>query len=217
MVIRMVMVPWSVTDIKQWLETWAEWLTLWPERTGRVCPHCGAEALVGHGLRRRTVHVGRQPGRRGETCVVEGLWVQRVRCLACGKTHTLLPVFLAPYQRHASAMREAATVEREAGASWRVVLKRLRLAMGSTTSVRRWVQGVRRRFPLMAQAVARWRAAEEQEPAVGYGAVAEPGSFAAFVESVRALLGRIVADWPGGEAIAGANWQATVRRRAEVV
>ncbi len=96
MVIRMVMVRWPVTEIKQWLETWAVWLALWPERAARVCPHCGAEALVGRGLRRRTVHVERQPGRRGETCVVERLLVQRVRCLACGKTHTLLPVFLAP-------------------------------------------------------------------------------------------------------------------------
>ena len=65
-------------------------------RTGRVCPVCGAVALVGHGLRRRSVHLERAGP--GQSCSVEWILVQRVRCKACGRTHTLLPAFLAPYR-----------------------------------------------------------------------------------------------------------------------
>ena len=50
MVIAMVMVPWPVVDIKAWIGRVDTWLREWPLRTGRVCPACGARALVGHGL-----------------------------------------------------------------------------------------------------------------------------------------------------------------------
>ncbi len=45
-----------------------------------------AKGLVGHGRRRRSVHVGEREGERGRECAVVWLWVQRVRCTACGKT-----------------------------------------------------------------------------------------------------------------------------------
>jgi|SRR5579875_25351 len=208
----MVIVPWPVTDINLWVMQAQEWIRRWPELTGRICPSCGKRALVGHGQRRRTVHVGLGQGKRGPACGVVRFWVQRVRCKACGKTHTLLPAFLAPYQRHVSRERGRASVEREAGASWRVVLERLGLPMLSTASVRRWVRGVRTRLPAMAEAVVRWRAAGARGAMVGYGPVAAPGSFAAFVASVGALLAGELMDWPDEEAIAGANWQASRRQ-----
>lgn len=208
----MVIVPWPVTDINFWVTQAQELMARWPELTGRICPSCRKRALVGHGQRRRSVHVGQTQGIRGPACVVVWLWVQRVKCKACGKTHTLLPALLAPYQRHASRVRGRASAERESGVSWRVVLARLALPMLSTASVRRWVRGVMTRLPTMAEAVAGWRAAGAQGAAIGYGSVAKPGSFAAFVESVNGLLACEVADWPDGEAIAGANWQATEKR-----
>jgi hypothetical protein len=205
---RMVIVPWAVTDIKAWVAQAQELIARWPELTGRICPWCGVEALVGHGQRQRSVHVGQ----RGPACAVVWFWVQRVRCKACGRTHTLLPAFLAPYQRHVSRVRGRASAERASGASWRVVLAQLGLPMLSTASVRRWVGGVMTALPAMAEAVARWRASGAQGAATGYGPVAAPGSWAAFVESVGGLLAGEGWSWPDGETVAGANWQATVRR-----
>lgn len=213
----MVIVPWPVTDINFWLAQAQELIARWPELTGRICPWCGKEALVGHGQRRRSVHVGERAGKRGPECSVIWFWVQRVRCKACSRTHTLLPAFVAPNQRHVSRVRGDASAAREAGASWRRVLQRLALPMLSTSSLRRWVRGVMTRLPAMAEAVARWRAAGAQGAVIGYGSVAAPGSFAAFVASVDELLTREVADWPAGEAIGGANWQATKRRHSLTV
>lgn len=214
---RMVIVPWPITDINFWVAQAEALIVRWPELTGRLCPSCGAKALVGHGQRRRSVHIGEASGKRGPACEVVWFWVQRVRCTACGKTHTLLPAFVAPYQRHASRLRGEASGAREAGASWGQVLQRLALPMLSTSSLRRWVRGVMSRMPAMAEAVARWRAASAQGAVIAYGSVATPGSFAAFVTSVDGLLAREVTDWPAGEAIAGANWQAMRRRSSLTV
>lgn len=207
----MTIVVWAVTEVKRWLAEEQALLAQWPALTGRKCPHCGRAALVGHGQRRRSVHVGRRPGRRGPACGVQWLWVQRVRCGACGKTHTLLPGFLAPYQRHPSAGREGACREREAGASWRQVLARLGLAMLSATSPRRWVARVRRELPGMAAAVRRWRSEAAAGAGGTYAPVEAPGSLAAFAAAVQALLGAQGQGWPAAESLAGANWQAGVR------
>jgi hypothetical protein len=214
---RMVIVPWPVTDINFWVVQAEALIARWPELTGRICPSCGAKALVGHGQRQRSVHVGETAGKRGPECGVIWFWVQRVRCTACGKTHTLLPAFLAPYQRHASRVRGEASAAREAGASWGQVLQRLALPMLSTSSVRRWVRGVMLRIPAMAEAVARWRAAGAQGAVIAYGSVAAPGTFGGLVTSVGRLMAQQVVDWPDGEAIAGANWQAARRRSALTV
>ena len=207
MVIAMVMVPWPVVDIKAWIGRVDTWLREWPLRTGRVCPACGARALVGHGLRRRSVHVGRAGV--GPKCKVEWILVQRVRCKACGRTHTLLPAFIAPYQRHLSATRGQAVAERERGASWARVLERLGLPTLSTTSVRRWVVKVRAQLPVVADAVVRWRAMLPEM--AGYAPMEAPGSYAAFAVAVDELQGRQLGSWPRNEALAGANWQASQR------
>ncbi len=214
-VIAMVMVAWPVVDIKAWQDNNSGFLEMWPAVTGRVCPACSARALVSHQVRRRSVHVGTARGRRGPQCDVVWTWVQRVRCTACGKTHTLLPAFLAPYQRHPSGTREQAGMEREAGASWRQTLERVGLPGLSTTSVRRWVAAVMVALPAMFAAVVLWRALGEGM--AGYGSVRAPGSLGAFGEEVRALLAREVAGWPAGETLAGANWQASRRRRFLVI
>ncbi len=202
MVIAMVMVPWPIVDIKAWMAEVDAWLKDWPWRTGRVCPACGARELVGHGLRRRSVRVG--PG-----CEVVWILVQRVRCKACGKTHTLLPAFLAPYHVHLSVTRGRAAAERESGASWAQVMAGLGLLTVSTTSVRRWVARVKAQLPAMADAVVRWRAIAPGM--VGYAPVEPPESYAGFAVAVGELQGREVADWPTDEALAAANWQASKR------
>lgn len=213
----MVMVAWPVVDIKTWMDSDSNsrLLMMWPEMTGRVCPACSAEALVSHGTRRRSIHVGVAGKQRGAGCDVMWVWVQRVRCTACGKTHTLLPAFLAPYQRHPSSVREQAAMEREAGASWRQTLERVGLPALSTTSVRRWVAAVMAALPVMFAAVVLWRALGEGM--AGYGSVRAPGSLAAFCDEMGALLGREVAGWPAGETLAGANWQASRRKRFLVI
>ena len=58
---------------------------------GRICPHCGGRALVGHGRRKRTVHWGAEPGKRWPVCKVLEFEVQRVRYRASagwGRRHT---------------------------------------------------------------------------------------------------------------------------------
>lgn len=117
----MVMVAWPVVDIKAWQENNSGFLERWPEVTGRVGPACSAMALVSHQVRLRSVHVGAARGRRGAECEVLWVWVRWVRCTACRRTHTLLPAYLAPYQRHRSSVREQAAMERAAGASWQGV------------------------------------------------------------------------------------------------
>ena len=207
MVIAMVMVPWPVVDIKAWIARVDTWLREWPVRTGRRCPACGARALVGHGVRWRSVHVGR--GEAGPGCKVVWILVQRVRCKACGRTHTLLPAFIAPYQVHLSATRGRAVAERERGASWARVVERLGLPTLSTTSVRRWVARVRAKLPVVADAVVRWRAMLPEM--AGYAPMETPGSYAAFVVAVDDLQGRQLGSWPTNEALAGANCQASQR------
>lgn len=210
MVIAMVMLPWPMVDLKAWMADVDEWLMEWPWRTGRVCPTCGAKALVGHGMRRRTVHAGRaRAGGARPRCAVEWILVQRVRCKACGRTHTLLPAFVAPHQIHLSATRGVAVAERERGASWTGVLARLGLPTLSTTSVRRWVAAVQAQLPVVADAVVRWRA---MLPGMaGYAPMQPPGSYAAFAVAVDELQQRELGGWPTGEALAGANWQASRR------
>lgn len=209
---RMVIVPWAVTDINVWVARDQELIGQWPSRTGRVCPACGKASLIGHGQRRRSVHAGHSRSGRGRRCGVVWFWVQRVRCTGCGQTHTLLPAFLAAYQRHPSRARGQACVAREAGASWVAVLAAVGLPMLSTASVRRWVAAAMGRVPAMAAAVALWRAAGTAGMMSAYGPVAQPGSMLALTRSVLDLLAREVAGWPEQEVLAGCNWQASVRR-----
>jgi hypothetical protein len=141
--------------------------------------------------------------------------VQRVRCTACGKTHTLLPAFLAPYQRHRSSVRERAAVQREGGASWRQIIEVLNLPVLSTASVRRWVEAVMAALPTMFAAVVLWRGLGAGM--AGYASVEAPRSLVAFCEEAQRLLAGEVDGWPEGEALAGANWQASRRKRFLVI
>jgi hypothetical protein len=93
-----------------------------------------------------------------------------------------------------------------------MVLAAVGLPMLSTTTVRRWVASTMARVPAMAAAVALWRAAGPAGPMAGYAPVAAAGSFGALAEAVRDLLAGEVAGWPEDEPIAGANWQASMRR-----
>jgi hypothetical protein len=109
-------------------------------------------------------------------------------------------------------MRALACAKREAGVSWQGVLAAAGLPMLSTTTVRRWVASVLARMPAMAAAVTLWRAAGPAGPMAGYAPVAAVGSFGALTEAVADLLAGEVAGWPADEPIAGANWQASMRR-----
>lgn len=214
---RMVIILWAVLDCNVWLAEAEMLLAQWPALTGRICPACGAPALVGHGRRRRSVHVGREKGLLGPVCRVVRFWVQRVRCKACGRTHTLLPAFVARYQRHPSQVRERATRLRMAGHSWQQVMKDLALPMLSATSPRRWVAGVQGRYAAVVAEMRRWLAAGPVGGA-SYASLAEPGSWAGFEETVGTLLAReFSGDWPAGEVVAGANWLSGRRRRPLVV
>lgn len=201
----MVMLPWWLFECKVWKAEADRLLQEWARRTGRVCPACGHAALVGHGRRRRSVHCGVHPGLRWLVCDVLWFEVQRVRCCHCGKTHTLLPGFLARHQRHPNRVRQEAVRLREAGLSWSAVLQALRplgVPLATATSPRRWVQGVQARMAGAAAELARL-----QQPADGrprYGSVQRPGSWAAFAELVRDAAQ--AEGWQAaGEELAAAN------------
>ena len=202
----MVMVLWAILDCNVWLGEAERLLAEWPALTGRICSACGAKALVGHGRRRRSVHAGTARGRLGPVCGVTWFLVQRVRCKACGCTHTLLPAFVARYQRHSSRVRQRATEARLAGRSWQAVVREMALPMLSATSPRRWVAGVLGRYGGALAEMRRWLATGPAGSGT-YALLAAPGSWDAFRETVGTLLQREFAgDWPVEEAAAGANW-----------
>lgn len=78
---------------------------------GRRCPKCGAQALIGHGRRRRVCQL--QPVRRGVERKITRSY--RCRCKACRRTHTFLPAGLGPHKRYTLAFIEAALHELESG------------------------------------------------------------------------------------------------------
>jgi Domain of unknown function (DUF6431) len=206
----MVMVLWAVLDCNVWLAEAEILLAEWPRLTGRICPACGVQALVGHGRRQRSVHAGSKAGRLGPVCAVVKFWVQRVRCKACGRTHTLLPAFVARYQRHRSEVREEVTVRRGGGQSWVGVIKAMALPMLSATSPRRWVAGVLSRCSEATEEMRRWLTSEPVGP-MPYAPTAASGSWQAFAETAgHALEGE--GDWPLQERVAGANWLGGRRR-----
>ena len=69
----------------------------------RQCPACGVAALVGHGRPWRTYQAG-PTARRGRRQRVR---IARLRCTACGKTHTVLPPELGPRKRYRLEVLEA--------------------------------------------------------------------------------------------------------------
>ena len=199
---RMVIVLWDEMDCNRWQAEADRMLAGWPEQLGRRCPNCGAEALVGHGRRPRSVHARAAVG--GRTCEVEWFEAQRVRCTACGRTDTLLPGFVARCQRHPNRVRQQAVEVREGGGTWAEVVRAcqaLGVPLVTATSARRWVAGVRER---MAAAVEGLRGCRGSVPdgAPAYGSVERPGTWAACADLVRHLR---FGAWPDDETLAGAN------------
>lgn len=74
----------------------------------RQCPDCG---------RRLTKHA-RYPRWAIEETGSHRVAIQRVRCKPCGKTHAVLPGFLAPYRQYVMPLVERAFRLRHGGASW---------------------------------------------------------------------------------------------------
>jgi hypothetical protein len=203
----MVIVLWWLLECKLWQAEANRLLVEWPRRTGRRCPHCGERALVGHGRRKRTVHWGAEPGARWSVCKVLEFEVQRVRCRACGRCHTLLPGFVARYQRHPNRVRQEAWERREAGDSWSAVLRALRslgVPLGTATSPRRWVAGMDARMGAALEGLQPRPQRPDGHPY--YGSVAQAGSWTALKDQVRAAAA--AAGWEpprAGEELAAAN------------
>ena len=88
---------------------------------GRWCPACGAQALVSHGSRPRSNQV--RPVARHQ----ERAWtlVGRVRCSACGDTHTLLQPELGPHKRYRIDILEQVCAAVEEGATKSEVSRRV--------------------------------------------------------------------------------------------
>ena len=72
-------------------------------RLQRRCPACGTVALVGHGRPWRTYQEG-PTARRGRRRRVR---IGRLRCTACDRTHTVLPLELGPRTRYRLEVLEA--------------------------------------------------------------------------------------------------------------
>jgi hypothetical protein len=202
----MVIVLFWLLACTKWQADAKRLLLDWPEQTGRVCSACGQRALVGHGRRKRTVHCGQKLGRRWPVCLVLVFQVQRVRCTRCGKTHTLLPAFLAPYQRHPNTVRQTVLALREAGQSWREVLRVLRqqhVPLGTARSPQRWIRRLKARLGAATAALARRLPPPGSPP--HYGSVERPGSWAAFAELVRTVARSEGSACAAGEELAAAN------------
>lgn len=80
---------------------------------GRVCPACGGQTLVGHGSRPRCNQVRPVARHQRRSWTLVG----RVRCSACGETHTLLQPELGPYKRYRIDVLEQVCAAVEEGAA----------------------------------------------------------------------------------------------------
>ena len=88
---------------------------------GRVCPACGARALVGHGSRPRSNQVRPVARHQRRSWTLVG----RVRCSACGETHTLLQPELGPHKRYRIDVLEQVCAAVEDGATKSEVSRRV--------------------------------------------------------------------------------------------
>ncbi len=80
---------------------------------GRVCPVCGARALVSHGSRPRSNQVWPVARHQRRSWTLVG----RVRCSACEKAHTLLQPELGPHKRYRIDVLEQVCAGVEEGAT----------------------------------------------------------------------------------------------------
>lgn len=98
------------------------------------CPHPDCQetgSLIRWGTYTRTAITGTADYR---------LPVQRVRCKACGRTHSLLPDFLHPYRRFVIALLQQVTaLYLLVGLGWRRLLRELPEDGPAHSTVREWV------------------------------------------------------------------------------
>jgi len=66
--------------------------------------------------------------------------IQRVRCKACGRTHSLLPDFLHPYRRFViTLLQQVVTLYLIVGLGWRRLMRKLPEDGPAPSTVREWV------------------------------------------------------------------------------
>jgi hypothetical protein len=101
------------------------------------CPHPECQAanrLIRWGTYERNALTGRADYR---------IRIQRVRCKACGRTHSLLPDFLHPYRHFAlSVLQSVVSLYLLAGLGWRPLMRRVRHTYDrgpARSTVREWV------------------------------------------------------------------------------
>ena len=101
------------------------------------CPHpdCrAADCLIGWGTYERNALTGKADHR---------IRVQRVRCKACGRTHSLLPDFLHPHRHFAIfVLQPVVSLYLLAGLGWRKLMRQVRQAYDqgpARSTVREWV------------------------------------------------------------------------------
>lgn len=98
------------------------------------CPHpdCRApDSLIRWGRRKRWVYSGDERST---------IWVQRIRCKSCKRTHTLLPDSLHPYRRYVTAlMQDVIAAYLFDGLGIEAVIKTLPSGRPSRSTVREWI------------------------------------------------------------------------------
>jgi hypothetical protein len=92
---------------------------------GAKCPVCGGEVVL-HGAYGRSVIDGAGERHWG--------WVAQVRCVGCGKHHSLIPSFIMPYKQYGAEVIEAALEHEETGGMASSDCP------ASDTTIRRWVR-----------------------------------------------------------------------------
>jgi hypothetical protein len=98
----------------------------------RHCPSCRRATIVGHGRRLRSAH---DDGH-------DRIWVRRGRCRPCGKTFTVLPLWLAPFGHYGLRCRQRACERIAAGATLEQAVPDCRnpTRLPDPQTIRRWVQ-----------------------------------------------------------------------------
>ena len=105
----------------------------------RRCPVCGADTIIGHGLRLRQAHDDLHTGMR----------VRRGICRPCNRTFTILPDWLAPYGHYSLRCRQQACERIAAGAAFEQAAPHCKdpARLPDPSTLRRWVNRRRLSVP----------------------------------------------------------------------
>lgn len=104
------------------------------------CPQCQG-SCHSHGWRGRHVY---------DDLTHSVIKVLRVKCLKCGRIHTVLPDFLRPHGRYVQCIREPATSAVNKGEAAEQVARRMGL---DPETIRRWVRQLTERLELVKAAL----------------------------------------------------------------